>query len=91
MKRQEFLTALGGAAASPAIWPLAAQAQRRTLPTIGWLDSASPEAARESLPAFRQGLAENGYVEGKNITIEFRWGDGHYNRLPAFAAELVDV
>jgi putative tryptophan/tyrosine transport system substrate-binding protein len=85
MRRRDFIAGFGGAA----VWPVAAQAQLRTLPKIGWLDSASPEAARDSLPAFRQGLTETGFVEGRNVAIEYRWAQGHEDRLPSLAADLV--
>jgi putative ABC transport system substrate-binding protein len=77
---------LGGAAVT---WPLAARAQQPAIPTIGWLDFESPEAARESIPAFKRGLAEIGYVEGRNVVVEYRWAEAHNDRLPALAADLV--
>jgi putative tryptophan/tyrosine transport system substrate-binding protein len=85
MRRREFITLVGGVAA----WPLAAHAQQPRMPVIGFLSGRSPGESTALVNAFRQGLAENGYVEGKNITLEFRWADGRYDRLPAFAAELV--
>ena len=85
MRRRQFIAGLGSAAA----WPLAARAQRSTMPTIGWLDSQSPEAARELLPAFRKGLAEIGYVEGRNVIVEYRWAENDNDRLSALAADLV--
>ena len=81
--RREFIAALGGTAA----WPLAARAQPSTLPVIGFLSSAS--VGGQVPIAFRKGLNEGGYFEGRNVTIEYRFADGHYNRLPALAAELV--
>jgi len=80
-------TVLGVAAL--AFFSAAIHAQRPATPTIGFLESGSPAAFVDRLAAFRRGLAENGYVEGKNLVIEYRWAEGHYDRLPAFAAELV--
>ena len=86
IRRRELITLLGGAAAA---CPLAASAQQPAMPKIGYLGPASPETSRNQLGGFHRGLADTGYVEGRNVAIEYRWAENHYDQLPALAAELV--
>jgi putative tryptophan/tyrosine transport system substrate-binding protein len=90
MQRREFITLLGGAAAtSPILWPLAARAQQSGTPVIGYLGLGSAHSDAFRVMGFRLGLKETGYVEGQNLTIEYRWAEDHPDRLPAMAADLV--
>ena len=86
MKRRTFITLLGGAAAA---WPMAARAQQPKVPVMGYLNPGSAASSAQTLAIFRQSLAEAGYVEGRNIAIEYRFAEGQYDRLPAMASELV--
>ena len=87
MRRREFITMISSAA----VWPLAARAQQAAMPMIGFLSSRSPGDSAGVVAAFWQGLGKSGFVEGQNVVITFRWAEGHYDRLPVLAAELVDL
>ena len=86
MRRREFIKVIGGGAVA---WPILANAQRSAMPVIGYIGTGSQNSDAFRLPSFHRGLSESGYVEGRNVTIEYRWAEGHNDRLPALAADLV--
>jgi ABC-type uncharacterized transport system substrate-binding protein len=88
VRRREFIALFGGATTA---WPLTARAQQPTMPVVGFLSSRSPGESTDLVAAFRTGLRQIGFVEGQNLIITFRWAEGHYERLPALASDLVDV
>jgi ABC-type uncharacterized transport system substrate-binding protein len=85
MRRREFLGALGGAAA----WPLAVRAQQAAMPVVGFMNPGSPGPLRQQVAAFRDGLKEAGFIEGQNVAVDYRFAEGHFDRLPGLAADLV--
>ena len=87
MRRREFLAVVGGAAMG---WPLASIAQQPAIPVVGFINTASSGPFAHLVDAFRKGLGEAGYVEGQNIIVEYRWAEGQYERLPGYAAELIN-
>jgi putative tryptophan/tyrosine transport system substrate-binding protein len=90
MRRREFITSLGGASsASSMSWPFTAHAQQRSMPVVGFLNSASPNGYAPMVAGFLQGLKEAGFVEGQNVAVEYRWLLGQYDQVPAIAAELI--
>ena len=84
IRRREFITLLGGAAAS---WPLSVRAQQASMPVVGFLHSGSPRPYAGRMAGFRQGLGDTGFVEGKDVALEYRWAEGNYERLPQMALE----
>src|SRR5262245_31074111 len=86
IERRKFLAALGGAAVA---WPIAARAQQPAMPVVGFVSARTPEASLRSAGAFRKGLNDSGYVEGQNVTVEYHWLAGQYDRLPVLMADLV--
>src|SRR6202051_3823470 len=86
IRRRDFITLLGGAAAT---WPLTARAQQLVMPMVGLVNGGSLDASAREVAEFRKGLNETGYVEGQNVTVEYHWLEGQYDRLPALMADLV--
>jgi ABC-type uncharacterized transport system substrate-binding protein len=86
MRRREFISFVGSVAAT---WPLAARAQQSAMPVVGFINAAPAQSYGPQLAAFLKGLDEKGYADGRNVTIEYRWAEGHIDRLPALAADLV--
>ena len=86
MQRREFITLLGGAAVT---WPLGARAQQPKMPVVGFLNGGSPDGYAPYVTGFLHGLNETGYVEGKNVTVDYQWAEGQYNHLQVMAADLV--
>ena len=85
MRRRDFITLVGGAT----MWPFAARAQRPTTPVVGFVNAAAQQDYKRQLAAFLKGLAESGYVEGRNVAIEYRWAEGRIDRLPTMMADLI--
>src|SRR5262249_48730092 len=85
MRRRTFIQGIAASAA----WPVTTRAQQSSMPLIGWLSGASPKGYARNVTAFLEGLKESGFVEGQNVTIEYRWAEGQYDRLPQLAADLI--